>query len=235
MDKKDYKEFLRDGETLETVLIGTLRKRAFDARQRMSEVDRERLKEQQLEQAEELRQRQYLDICFWAETGFRHPAETAAEEIACHRKFLKAFGDVPDVIEGESLRRLAKRTLIRLCKYGGYGSGNDVWVSGYSNRNRKFCFEGFTIRNMSPDWFENNWVLPSDMTEMEADLPIDVSALESWPDFGRVNAPDKKPKPSVAPSPPVFEVPNFMPSMWGGYSTRDHLPDDARKYLNAAN
>jgi hypothetical protein len=232
MDKKDYKEFLRDGETLETVLIGTLRKRAFDSRQRMSEADRQQLKEQQLEQAEELRQRQHLDVCFWRETGFRRPAETAAEEIAVHRAFLKAFGNVPDVLEGESLRRLAKRVLIRLC-HGGYGSG-DVWVSGYSTRNRKFCFEGFTIRNMGPDWFENNWIPPTGMTELEADLPIDVSALESWPNFGRVNIPAKA-KPAVAPPPiPVFEAPNFMPSMWGGHSTRDHLPSEARNFLNGA-
>jgi len=227
----DYSPYLRGSETLEEMDLRTLRKRKFDHEQKLSLEEKERLKEERLEQAQQLSDRKHLDVCFWGETGFRHPAETAAEEIAVHRAFLKAFGDVEDVIAGETLRQLAKRTLVRLCRGGGYGSGTKVWVDGYSKRNREFCFEGFTIHDCHPNWFEENWIPPADMTELEADQPIDVKALESWPNFGRVNIP-AKPKPAVAPpAPPVFEAPNFMPSMWGGYSTRDHLPEDARRYL----
>jgi hypothetical protein len=233
-NKVDYTPYLRDGETLETVLIGTLRKRRFDQEQKLSEEERERLKEERLEQAQELAERKRLDVCFWGETSFRQNAETAAEEIAAHRAFLKAFRSVPDVLEGESLRRLAKRTLIRLCR-GNYGQGGRLWVDGYSKKNREFTFEGFVIHDCTADWFENNWVPPADMTEQQADEPIDVHALESWPNFGRVQVKERiKPVP-VAPPVPVFEAPDFRVSPWG-YSTRNGiesnaLAPDALKYL----
>jgi hypothetical protein len=230
-NRVDYSPYLRGSETLEDTDKNVLRKRKHDAEAKLSLEEKERLQEERLEQAEELRQRKYLDVCFWGEVGFRQNAETAAEEIAAHRAFLKAFRDVPDVIAGESLRQLAKRTLVRLCKGGGYGSGTKVWVDGYSKKNREFCFEGFTIHNCHPRWFEENWEPPADTTELQADEPIDTTKLESWPNFGRIQVKEKiKPVP-VAPLAPVYEVPSFMPSMWGGYSTRDHLSDDARKYL----
>jgi len=227
---------LRTGEQLEMVPIGTLRKRRHDEQAKLSEAEKERLNDERIEQAHERAERKRLDIRFWCENKFEarftDGAETAAAEIAVHRAFLKACGDVPDVIEGESLRRLAKRTLMRLCKNGGYGTGRDTWVEGFSWVKKQYMFEGFLIHNMTEDYFETHWIPPADTSEMEADLPIDVNALESWPNFGRVDVPEKKTKPVLAPPPvPVFQAPDFRLSL--GDSTRDtHLEQQARDYLN---
>jgi hypothetical protein len=234
MNKRvDYTPYLRDGETLDEMDKNVLRKRKHDQEKKLSEEERERLKEEHLEQAEELRLRKYLDVCFWGEVGFRQNAETAAEEIAAHRAFLKAFRNVPDVLEGETLRQLAKRTLIRLCR-GNYGQGGRLWVDGYSKKNREFSFEGFVIHDCTPDWFENNWVPPADMTEEQADEPIDTTKLESWPNFGRIQVKEKIKSVPVAPPAPVYEAPDFRLSI--GYNTSrgiesNALTPEAQKYL----
>jgi hypothetical protein len=239
MDKKDYTEFLREGETLETVLIGTLRKRAFDARHKLTEEQRIAFAEARYEQDQNHRTMKLNDIRFWAENKFEarftDGAETVAEETEIHRAWLKAFDDQPDVQEGETLRQLAKRVLVRWCR-GQYGNGGDIYVAGFRPRDRMFTYEGFLIHNCGPTWFEENWVPPIKSRPGEADEPIDTTKLESWPNFGRVDVPKKLKPAQVAPppSPVAFEVPRF--TLGWGYTTANGpesnaLAPGARKYL----
>jgi hypothetical protein len=235
-NKVDYTPWLKPGETLELTPISRLRKRAFDARQRMTEADREALAEARYEQAQEHKEHEERGLLYFSELTRNHPAETLKDEVMCHRRFLRAFQDQPDVQQGESLRQLARRTWIRWLR-GQAEIGGDAWAAAFNPKTREFEFHGFTIRNgAEPGFFDRDWRAPADCQNGEEDQPIDCSVLADWPDFGRINIPAKA-KLAVAPPPapaPVFEFPDFRPSIWGGYSTRDHLPNDARNYLDGA-
>jgi hypothetical protein len=237
MDRKDYKEFLREGETLETVLAGTLRKRAFDARQKLTEKQREALAEERLEQAEEHEAHERLGLLYFSEVTRLHPAETLNDEIMCHRRFLRAFGDQPDVQEHETLRQLARRTWVRWLR-GQAETGGKAWAAAFNPKTKEFEYHGFHIPNGSePGYFESTWRPPADCKNGEEDQPIDCSVLPDWT-FRKKIVPEPKPPAPLAPPPtPVtFEVPRF--TLGWGYSTvngpeSNALAPEAQNYLNS--
>jgi hypothetical protein len=114
---------------------------------------RERKKKKQelaAEQEDEIALMKRLNLCSFAETASDTPAQTWLEEVQIHRSWLRAFRDIgmdePDVLPGESLRDLARRTwqaLLRSEKFGlgvsieGGGKwvedseGKQTWVSGF--------------------------------------------------------------------------------------------------------
>ena len=196
-------EDVKDGVVL--VKPTTLRKRKFDLEKGLSEEEREELAEQRAAKAQEVATMKRLDLRYWCESKFDHPADTVADEVLIHRLFLKALHQ-PDVLPGESLRSLALRTLIayfdltRLFVADGekipirqYGQGGDVWVPGFNPATQKFTFEGFHIVGGGElDYFETKWFPPKQDPE-NADQPIDISKLPQLP------PPDKKvPVPQAA-------------------------------------
>lgn len=206
--KTDYDLYLLDGETsnpddvkLGLVLVkpGTLRQRKARQEQNLSEDEREQLAEQRAEQAHEAATMKRLDLRYWSESKFDHGADTAAEETLIHRLFLRALQQ-PDVQPGESLRNLAKRTLIayfdgtswnqevgnrvviRKFPIIQYGQGGNVWVPAFNPATQTFTFEGFLIPNGgATDYFEKDWRPPSDCTDLQADQPIDITKLPNLP------------------------------------------------------
>jgi hypothetical protein len=203
MNKRvDYTPYLKPGETIESVDIGTLRKRKWDSEQKLSQQERDRLAGERAEQAEETAAHQRLGLLYFSETKRNTPAATLQEEINAHRSFLRAM-DKEDVREGESLRQLAYRTWISWLR-GQAESSGDAWACGYNPASHKFEFNGFLIPGGGePGYFADTWFPPADCT---GDELIDVHALKNWPNFGRVIVPDKpkreaKPEPLSEPPP----------------------------------
>ncbi len=220
----DWSKYLRDGESLElkqgytVVELNTLRKRKFDAEKRLSEEERERLQEQREEQAEESAAHRKLGLLYFSEIKRNQPARSAAEEIEAHRIFLRAFGDEPDVIEGETLRQLAKRVWVRWLRDQADTSG-DAWAPGLNPQTKKFEFNGFTIKNgAEPGFFESDWQPPADCNNGEEDQPIDVHSLDNWP-WPIVKAPEPEPqKPERSPE-QQFQQFGFLRPALVPYST----------------
>jgi hypothetical protein len=197
----NYDQYLLDGETTDPkqvkpgivlVKATTLRKRKFDSENGLSGEEREELAEQRAAKAQEVAKMKRLDLRYWGESKFDHGADTAAEEILIHRLFLRALHQ-PDCQVGETLRSLAKRTLIayfdgtslfradkKTFPIKQYGQGGDVWVPAFNPATQTFTFEGFRIPNGgAPDWFEKDWRPPADCT---GDEPIDIESLPALPD-----------------------------------------------------
>src|SRR6267143_5311022 len=102
-------------------------KKIYKNRAEQQEAYRERLaakKEAAVEQAEEHAEYKRLNLCSFAETAFETPAQTCQEEIQVHRSWLRAL-EQPDVLPGETLRQLAKRTWTSLLDSKGYGVTTD--------------------------------------------------------------------------------------------------------------
>jgi hypothetical protein len=223
----DWSKYLRDGESLEpkqgytVVELNTLRKRKFDAEKRLSEAERERLQEQREEQAEESAAHRKLGLLYFSETRRNRPAETAAEEIEAHRVFLRAFGDEPDVIEGESLRQLAKRVWVRWLRDQADTSG-DAWAPALNPLSKQFEFHAFIIKSgAEPGFFESDWQPPADCNNGEEDRPINVHSLDNWP-WRIVKAPEpepRKPERSPEPQPKRFSQFDFLRPALTPYST----------------
>jgi hypothetical protein len=97
------------------------------------EAYRERLSEKQAiaaEQASEIASMKALNLCGFSEVAFNTPARTCAEEIQVHRSWLRAL-EQSDVLPGETLRQLAKRTWDSLLASEGYSvdiDGGSKWV-----------------------------------------------------------------------------------------------------------
>jgi hypothetical protein len=237
MNKRvDYSPYLKPGEVLEEMDKNLLRKRKFDHEQRMADPGLERLREQRAEEAEEREAHEKLGLLYFSETTRLHPAETIQDEIACHRRFLRAFGDQPDVQEHETLRQLARRTWIRWLR-GQAETGGKAWAAAFNPKTKEFEYHGFHIPNGSePGYFESTWRPPADCKNGEEDQPIDWSVLPDWT-FRKKIVPEPKPPAPLAPPPtPVtFEVPRF--TLGWGYSTvngpeLNALAPVAQNYLN---
>jgi len=241
MSKSNYAQYLRPGETLEQIPIGTLRKRKWDAERRLSEEQRKALAEERRERAIQTAKMRNLDMRFWGDSGYDHPAETVAEEIAIHRLFLRALRQ-EDVKPGETLRELAFRTYVawldgaswmdydtKKIPIKQYGVTDDIgWVPAYIPSTRSFAFEGFAIKGGGKkDWFENNWVPPADCKNGEEDQPIDVHGLDSWPitPEPEPKIEEVKPVPSPVPEPP--SAPVVRPPSLTDYSSRDYESESA--------
>jgi hypothetical protein len=199
--KINYDQYLESGETTDPTKVGdgvvlvkpaTLRKRKERFEQNLTPEELERLEEERVTRAQDHATMKRLDLRYWGESRFGHGADIAAEEIEIHRLFLRSLGQ-PDVQPGETLRQLAKRTLIayfdgtslfradkKTFPIKQYGQGGSVGVPAFNPTTQKFTFEGFRIPNGgAPDWFERDWRVPSDCT---GDEEIDIESLPALPD-----------------------------------------------------
>src|SRR6266481_4446056 len=111
-------------------------------------LQRKREKEEiAVEAANDEAQYRALNLCSFAEVGFETPAQTWLDEVQIHRSWLRAFRDIgmdePDVLPGESLRDLARRTWQGLLRSERFGlgvttDGFDVWFPLFSPSKQHF-------------------------------------------------------------------------------------------------
>jgi hypothetical protein len=159
------------------------RQEAYRARQRAK-------REAAAEQADEIALCKTLNLCGFAETACDVPAQTWLEEVQIHRSWLRAL-EQPDVLPGETLRQLAKRTWDALLSSEGLGVSIDnggVWYPLFSPRQQHFQIPfdskrfqggpfGERIRDAAkPEWFDVHWVPPADCS---GDEPIDLDLPKS--------------------------------------------------------
>jgi hypothetical protein len=91
-----------------------------------------------------------LNLCSFAETAFDTPARTSLEEVQTHRSWLQAFRNIgmdePDVLPGESLRNLARRTWQALLRSEKFGLGVSILGGKWTDtENGKQWVEGFDV------------------------------------------------------------------------------------------
>lgn len=156
------------------------------------------------EEAEERELYRTLNLCGFAETACDTPAQTRLEEIQVHRSWLRALGE-QDVLVGETLRHLARRTWFALLNSRGLGvvtDGDGEWVEGKwvpgfdvwfpcfrpSQQNFQIPFDsarfpdgplGERYRDAAkPEWFDKFWQPPGDCDGSEQ---IDVEQLPNLP------------------------------------------------------
>jgi hypothetical protein len=165
--------------------------------------ERQRAKQEAAaEQAEEHAEYKRLNLCSFAETAFETPAQTWEEEIQVHRSWLRAL-EQPDVLPGETLRQLAKRTWDALLNSKGLGvntDGGDVWYPLFESSKQHFQIPFDSKRYpqgpfgeriygaAKPEWFEQHWRPPGDCT---GDEPIDLKSLKPLPPIKLKNAEPK--------------------------------------------
>jgi hypothetical protein len=207
---------------------------------------RERLaakKEAAAQQADEHAEYKRLNLCSFAETGFETPAQICQEEIQVHRSWLRAL-EQPDVLPGETLRQLAKRTwdaLLNSKRFGVHTDGGGKWIDTESG---KQWVRGFDV------WFplfepgKQHFQIPFDSkrfpggpfgetiygaakpdwfdthwippSDCTGDEPIDT---ESLPGLPPVPIKATKPAPKVKPSPRVPPPTVDAPPTVTGYET----------------
>ena len=188
---------------------------------------RERLTEKQAvaaETADALATIKRLNLSGFSEVGSGVPARTWLEEVQTHRSWLRALQQ-PEILPGESLKELARRTWQALLTSKGYGVDTDgggkwvdgQWVPGFdvfyplfspSQQHFQVPFDSTrfpggpfceAIRDGAKHgWFEVHWVPPADCGNGEADQPIDIASLPALPQ--RKTPELKKSEPSVLPS-----------------------------------
>ena len=139
------------------------------------------------------------DLRFFGESAYNRNAESLYEEIHVHRQFLRALSQ-PDVLPGETLCQLAKRTWDALLKFedtslsGGkwiehkWTEGEDVWIPLFNPRNQQFdggpTWQGCVVPGAAKlDWFDTHWIPPSDCTGNES---ISIDSLPNLPPIGPV-------------------------------------------------
>jgi hypothetical protein len=173
---------------------------------------RERIKEKielRADKVAEERIIRELNLAGYSETAFDVPAETYRAEIQIHRCWLRALA-APDLLPGESLRQLAKRTWDTLLASNNHSvitdgggkwidtengrkwiQGHDVWYplfslntyrfDRYTSKYKQGPFGEVVEHGASADWFESCWEPPSDCTEHQADEAIDPAQLPALP------------------------------------------------------
>ena len=105
--------------------MNTKKKYASPKLKQRAYMERKRAKQEVAdEMADVNRTIERLNLCGFAETAYDTPAQTCEEEIQIHRSWLRAL-DQPDVLPGETLRQLAKRTWDSLLASKGYGVTTD--------------------------------------------------------------------------------------------------------------
>src|SRR6266446_3168004 len=169
-----------------------------------------------------------LNLCGFSEVASGVPARTCEEEIQVHRSWLRALQQ-PEILPGESLKELARRTWQSLLDSKGYGVGTDggskwvdgQWVRGFdvfyplfspSQQHFQIPFDSKRfpdgpfiegIRDAAkPGWFDATWKAPKDCT---GDEPIDIASLPALPPMQQA----KKPAPELKPRTVVEQPQDF--------------------------
>jgi hypothetical protein len=94
--------------------------------------------------ADEVAQMKALNLCGFSEIAFETPAQTWLEEVQLHRSWLRAL-EQPDVLPGETLRQLAKRTWEALLSSKGFGVTTDGGGKWTDTENGKRWIPGFNV------------------------------------------------------------------------------------------
>lgn len=134
-------------------------------------MERKKVGEEEAAEAADLdAQYQALNLCGFAETGYNTPAKTCLEEIQVHRSWLRAL-EQPDVLPGETLRQLARRTWGALLASEGYGvtaDGGGKWVE--DTQGKKTWMSGFDL-----------WYPLFDPNKQHFQIPFDSSRFSEGP------------------------------------------------------
>lgn len=177
-------------------------KKLYKNRAEQQEAYRNRQKAKQesaTEEAEERAQCIARNLSSFGEVGFEKPARTCIEEFQVHRSWLRAL-DQPDLLPGESLRDLARRTWDALLNSSALGimtdgggkwidgqwvPGSDVWLPYLDPNLQNFqgWFGEVIYGAAKPDWFDAHWVPPKDCS---SDEPIDLKSLPPLPPIRKV-------------------------------------------------
>lgn len=144
------------------------------------------------ERADEATQMKALNLCGFSEVAYDTPARTWLEEVQTHRSWLRAM-EQPEIVPGETLRELAKRTWNGLFAASDFGvsiNGDDVWYPLFDPNKQDFQvpfdsgrFPGGPLGERihgaaKPDWFDKHWKPPSDCT---GDEIISIEDLPTLP------------------------------------------------------
>jgi hypothetical protein len=204
-------------------------KKKYKNRAEQQDAYRERVKDRQRVEAEiadELAAMKRLNLCSFGEVAFETPARTWLEEVQTHRSWLRAFRDIgmeePDVLPGESLRDLARRTwqaLLRSEKFGlgvttdGGGKWVDTpngkqWVRGFgvwypcfqpSKQHFQIPFDssrypGGPLGEGIRDAAQEGWFEAHWIapSDCSGDEPIDIENLPSLPPMPVTSRPEPK-------------------------------------------
>ncbi len=181
-----------------------------------------------------------LNLCGFAETAYDTPAKACLEEIQVHRSWLRAL-EQPDVLPGETLYQLAKRTWQVLLGSKGYGVTTDGGGKWDGPENDRKWVEGFSVWYPLFSPSQQHFQVPFDSTrypggpfgegirdaakqgwfethwqapEGTGDEPIDIANLPPLPPVPGTRKPEPKvkPKPRV---PPATDAPPIVT----GYET----------------
>lgn len=189
------------------------------------------------EQADEIAAMRRLNLCGYGEVAYETPAQTWLDEVQIHRSWLRAL-EQPDVLPGETLRDLARRTFQALLASKNLGvitdgggkwidgkwiDGFDVWYPLFSPSQQDFQIPfdsarypqgpfGEGIRDAAKEgWFDLHWKSP----EGTGDEPIDIENLPSLPPIKPNQQELKQAKPVRPPAPLVEQPQDFV----SGYET----------------
>lgn len=183
-----------------------------------------------------------LNLTGFSEIAFNTPARTRDEEILVHRLWLRALQQ-PEILPGETLRQLAKRTWQALLDSKGYlvdTDGGGKWVD---TENGKQWIEGFNVFYPLFDPQKNHFQVPFDSArypqgpfcegirdgakpgwfEENWQPPADCQNGEAdqpidinhLPELPKLLKPKLKPEPRVLP--PVIDAPLETPFRQSGF------------------
>jgi len=169
-----------------------------------------------------------LNLSGFSEVGYETSAQTWLEEVQIHRSWLRAL-EQPDVLPGETLRQLAKRTWNALLASEGYGvttDGGGKWIDGQWAPGFDVCYPLFDSNKQhfqvpfdsirfpggpfeetiygaaKPEWFDQHWQSP----EGTGDEPIDQKSLNPLPPMKKLRSPEAK----LKPVPPIEQPQDFV-------------------------
>jgi hypothetical protein len=122
-------------------------KKKYKNRAEQQEAYRERLRIKQelaTEQEDVVAQMKALNLSGFSEVAYDTPAQTWLDEVQIHRSWLRAL-EQPDVLPGETLRQLAKRTWQALLASEGYGVSTDGGSKWMGTGNGKEWVRGYDV------------------------------------------------------------------------------------------
>jgi hypothetical protein len=245
MNKVDYSPYLKSDETLNPddvkdgmilVKLSTVRKRKHDQEHRLTTEQQEALAIERAEAAEEHRIMKDLDLRFFGDSAFDHPAGWMDQEVHIHRQFLRAL-DQPDVQPGETLKMLAERVWNALFSRKPHlyieKPDGSFYATGFEPKTQDWSFYGWRVKPVKPikpgdasfASFAENWRPPRDCT---GDEVIDLESLPALPpkEVAKKLKPEQDPP---QPPQPRASTPAVVPYCRADDQTLDQR---ARDYLS---